>query len=404
MATTKAAETDIPTLIADSTKSALQDFNHDYGKQWTFGENWSNVNTMFETYVNKYLFPKINETLLIDIALGNRFNWLAKEQDFVGQYSEEYVIMDTIPVAMNLGKSEELMLKRNYPKMATKLYGSGIVKKQKFTLNNNDTRFNFQTLGDATNYALGVLRKKISDINVQEEKEIRAMMVDYALNNLQDSNKRTATSKEDLAEKIFEALLNMQNNSAKYNEVQSASGGAIGQYTTVSKLSDIAILTTDSTKAYLLDTKIANTFQMAGIDFTDHVISFDDLGGVFKATEDITITEDESVAYLRAFGDYQAIKNDVIPKGSVFTFDVSALTEFVDKVEEIKPVDDIFAFIFDINALKYKRNTKGMLKEPFYNGEFDEVTHWLHYYSFKAISPFFNKILITSETVEEPEE
>ena len=400
MAKTKAAETDIPTLIADSTKSALQDFNHDYAKQWTFGENWSNVNTMFETYVNKYLFPKINETLLIDIALGNRFNWLAKEQDFVGQYSEEYVIMDTIPVAMNLGKSEELMLKRNYPKMATKLYGSGIVKKQKFTLNNNDTRFNFQTLGDATNYALGVLRKKISDINVQEEKEIRAMMVDYALNNLQDSNKRTATSKEDLAEKIFEALLNMQNNSAKYNEVQSASGGAIGQYTTVSKLSDIAILTTDSTKAYLLDTKIANTFQMAGIDFTDHVISFDDLGGVFKATEDITITEDESVAYLRAFGDYQAIKNDVIPKGSVFTFDVSALTEFVDKVEEIKPVDDIFAFIFDINALKYKRNTKGMLKEPFYNGEFDEVTHWLHYYSFKAISPFFNKILITSETSE----
>lgn len=400
MAKTKAAETDIPTLIADSTKSALQDFNHDYAKQWTFGENWSNVNTMFETYVNKYLFPKINETLLIDIALGNRFNWLAKEQDFVGQYSEEYVIMDTIPVAMNLGKSEELMLKRNYPKMATKLYGSGIVKKQKFTLNNNDTRFNFQTLGDATNYALGVLRKKISDINVQEEKEIRAMMVDYALNNLQDSNKRTATSKEDLAEKIFEALLNMQNNSAKYNEVQSASGGAIGQYTTVSKLSDIAILTTDSTKAYLLDTKIANTFQMAGIDFTDHVISFDDLGGVFKATEDITITEDESVAYLRAFGDYQAIKNDVIPKGSVFTFDVSALTEFVDKVEEIKPNDDIFAFIFDINALKYKRNTKGMLKEPFYNGEFDEVTHWLHYYSFKAISPFFNKILITSETSE----
>ena len=404
MATTKAAETDIPTLIADSTKSALQDFNHDYAKQWTFGENWSNVNTMFETYVNKYLFPKINETLLIDIALGNRFNWLAKEQDFVGQYSEEYVIMDTIPVAMNLGKSEELMLKRNYPKMATKLYGSGIVKKQKFTLNNNDTRFNFQTLGDATNYALGVLRKKISDINVQEEKEIRAMMVDYALNNLQDSNKRTATSKEDLAEKIFEALLNMQNNSAKYNEVQSASGGAVGQYTTVSKLSDIAILTTDSTKAYLLDTKIANTFQMAGIDFTDHVISFDDLGGVFKATEDITITEDDSVAYLRAFGDYQAIKNDVIPKGSVFTFDVSTLTEFVGKVEEIKPVDDIFAFIFDINALKYKRNTKGMLKEPFYNGEFDEVTHWLHYYSFKAISPFFNKILITSETVEEPEE
>ena len=394
----------IADIIADSTKSSLQDFNHDYGKQWTFGENWSNVNSMFETYVNKYLFPKINETLLIDIALGNRFNWLAKEQDFIGQYSEEYVIMDTVPIAMNLGKNEELMLKRNYPRMATKLYGAGLVKKQKFTLNNNDTRFNFSTLGDATNYALGVLRKKISDINVQEEKEIRAMMVDYALNNLQESNKRIATSKEDLAEKVFEAILNLQNNSAKYNEVNSASGGAIGQYTTVTNLKDIAILTTDSVKSYLLDTKIANTFQMAGIDFTDHVISFDDLGGVFKATEDITLSDDATISYLRSFGDYQAQNGDIIPTGSVFTFDVSALTEFVDKVEEIKPVDDIFAFIFDINALKYKRNTKGMLKEPFYNGEFDEVTHWLHYYSFKAISPFFNKILITSETVEEPEE
>ncbi|AQT27840.1 MAG: hypothetical protein E6647_07005 [Staphylococcus epidermidis] len=396
-------KTDIPTLIADSTKASLQDFNHDYGKQWTFGENWSNVNTMFETYVNKYLFPKINETLLIDIALGNRFNWLAKEQDFIGQYSEEYVIMDTIPIEMNLSKSEELMLKRNYPQMATRLYGSGIVKKQKFTLNNNDVRFNFQTLGDATNYALGVLRKKISDINVQEEKEIRAMMVDYAINQLQDSNRRTASSKEDLTERVFEAILNMQNNSAKYNEVHKASGGSVGQYTTVSKLSDIAILTTDSLKSYLLDTKIANTFQMAGIDFTDHIISFDDLGGVYKTTKDVTLANEDTINYLRAFGDYQAMIGDVIPTGSVFTFNVSDLKEFKGNIEEIKPQGELFAFIFDINALKYKRNTKGMLKEPFYNGEFDEVTHWIHYYSFKAMSPFFNKILITEAPKEQPD-
>lgn len=396
-------KTDIPTLIADSTKASLQDFNHDYGKQWTFGENWSNVNTMFETYVNKYLFPKINETLLIDIALGNRFNWLAKEQDFIGQYSEEYVIMDTIPIEMNLSKSEELMLKRNYPQMATRLYGSGIVKKQKFTLNNNDVRFNFQKLGDATNYALGVLRKKISDINVQEEKEIRAMMVDYAINQLQDSNRRTASSKEDLTERVFEAILNMQNNSAKYNEVHKASGGSVGQYTTVSKLSDIAILTTDSLKSYLLDTKIANTFQMAGIDFTDHIISFDDLGGVYKTTKDVTLANEDTINYLRAFGDYQAMIGDVIPTGSVFTFNVSDLKEFKGNIEEIKPQGELFAFIFDINALKYKRNTKGMLKEPFYNGEFDEVTHWIHYYSFKAMSPFFNKILITEAPKEQPD-
>lgn len=387
-------------IIADTSKSALEDFNHDHNKSWKFGENWSNVDTMFETFVNKYLFPKINETLLIDIALGNRFNWLAEEQQFIGQYSEEYVIMDTVPVAMNLGKNEELMLKRNYPSMATRLYGSGIVKKQKFTLNNNDARFNFQTLGQATNYALAVLKKKISDINVQEEKEIRAMVVDYALNQLSDSNIRYATSQEDLAGKVFEAILNMQNNSDKYNEANTASGGAIGRYTTVSKLSDLAILTTDTMKSYLLDTKIANTFQASGIDFTDHVISFDDLGGVFKTTSEITLSEPNTITYLRGFGDYQSQVGDVIPEGSVFTFDVSEQTEFTGNIVEVKPQDDLFAFIFDINGLKYKRNTDGMLKEPFYNGEFDEVTHWLHYYSFKAVSPFFNKILITSEPSE----
>ena len=77
------------------------------------------------------------------MALGNRFEWLAREEDFVGQYSEEYVILDTVPVTMNLSKQEELMLKRNYPQMATKLYGQGILKKTKFTLNNNDSRLNF---------------------------------------------------------------------------------------------------------------------------------------------------------------------------------------------------------------------------------------------------------------------
>jgi len=83
-----------------------------------------------------------------------------------------------------------------------------------------------------------------------------------------------------------------------------------------------------------------------------------------------------------------------VPAESVLTFDVSGLTEFEEKVTEIKPQDELFSFIFDVNKLKYRRNTKGMLKQPFYNGEFDEVTHWLHYYSFKAISPFFNGVRI----------
>src|SRR5699024_9018387 len=224
------------------------------------------------------------------------------------------------------------------------------------------------------------------DINVSEEIEIKGMILDYALNHVKDT--RTVASREELFTEVFEGILNLQNNSSKYNEADTASGGQLGRYTTVSKLDDIVILTNDSMKTFLLDTKLANTFQVAGLDLSDRIISFDDLGGTFKTTEDITISESATVDYFRIYGDYQIEVGDFIPKDSVLTFDVSALTEFVDKVEELKPESDLFAYVFDLNKLRYRRNTKGMLKEPFYNGEFDEVTYWLHYYSFKSMSPF----------------
>ena len=379
-------------VLAKATVSALQQYNHSYNTSWDFGTNFSNIGTQYETFINKFLFPKINETLLVNVDLGNRFDWLAREVDFVGQYSEEYVIMDTVPTSMNLSKNEELMLKRNYPNMATKLYGSGIVKKQKFTLNNNDTRLNFLTLGDAVTYAMAVYKKKISDINVLEEQETKAMLVDYALNFTQD--KRDVASRDDLFNEVFNAILNIQNNSHKYNETNLASGGAIGRYTTTTKLTDVAILTNDRMKTFLLDTKIANTFNEQGLDLSNRIISFDDLGGVYKTTEDVEITSTETLEFLRAYGDYQVEQGDIVPTDSTITFDVSDLEEFADKVEEIKPESDLFAYIFDVSKLKYRRNTKDMLKAPFYNGEFDEVTYWLHYYSFKSVSPFYNNVVI----------
>ena len=382
-----------PTTLA--SMKALDQYNSDFSAQWDFGTNWSNVATDFETFINKYLFPKLNETAVHNVALGNRFEWLAKEIDFIGQYSEEYVILDTLPVNMNLSKTEELMLKRNYPHMATKLYGQGVLKKTKFTLNNNDTRHNFLTLGDATKYALAVYKKRISDINVSEETEVKGTIIDYALNHVKD--KRTVTSRDELFTEIFEGVLNIQNNSTKYNEADTASGGTLGRYTTVSKLSDIAILTNDSMKTYLLDTKLANTFQVAGLDLSDRIISFDDLGGLWKTTADVTISESATLEKFGYMGDYQVNAGDIVPEGSVLTFDVSDLTEFVGNVEEIKPNSDLFAYVFDINKLRYRRHTKGMLKQPFYNGEFDEITYWLHYYSFKSMSPFYNSILVTGE-------
>ncbi|MDN6403102.1 MAG: hypothetical protein L0J97_09270 [Lactococcus lactis] len=378
--------------LKTATVKALDMWNKANGTSWTFGTNWSSVDTGFETFVNKFLFPKINETNLSNVDLGNRFDWLANEVDFIGQYSEDYVVLDTVPTTLDLSKPAELMLKRNYPKIATKLYGAGVVRKQKFTLNNNDTRLNFSTLGDGVAYAVGVYKKKISDINVFEEKEIRAMLVDYALNVTQDT--REVNGQDDLVNKIYGAILNIQNNSDKYNETNLASGGAIGRYTTQTKLKDVAILTTDTVKTYLLNTVVGNTFQIAGLDPTSRIISFDDLGGVYRVNDDVTLKKDKTIEYFRTFGDYQVQTGDVVPAESVLTFDVSDLEEFQEKVTEIKPDSDLFAFVFDVKKLKYRRNTKGMLKQPFYNGEFDEVTHWLHYYSFKAISPFFNDVRI----------
>ena len=378
--------------LAKAVQSSLITHNTETGHAWTFGTNWTNQGKDFETYVNKYLFPKLNETLIIESVLGNRFDWLAKEIDFIGQYSEEYVILDSVPIELDLSKNAELMLKRNYPKMATKLYGQGILKKLKFTLNNNDTRLNFLTIGDAITYAVSVYRKKITDINVAEESEVKAMLVDYGINHVAD--KRTVTSMEELFETLSEAILNIQNNSAKHNEASTASGGALGRFTTISKLSDMIIITTDKVKRYLLNTLLANTFNAEGIDLSKIIISFDDLGGAYRTTEDVTVTQ-QIINKLQLFGDYQVQVGDTIPKGYVFTYDVSDVIK--SNLEEIKPKSDLFAMVLDARAIRYKRFTKGMLKQPFYNGEFDEVTYWIHYYSFKAISPFYNKVVIQGE-------
>lgn len=377
--------------ISQAVRDALITHNTETGHAWTFGTNWTSEGKEFETFVNKYLFPKLNETLVIEAVLGNSFDWLAKEVDFIGQYSEEYVILDTVPIEMDLSKNAELMLKREYPKMATRLYGQGILKKTKFTLNNNDVRLNFLTIGDAITYAVSVYKKRISDINLAEEREMKAMLVDYGINQAKDQ--REVTSMEELFEVLTEAILNLQNNSEKHNEANKASGGAVARFTTVSNMKDLIILTTDKVKRYLLNTFLANTFHAEGIDLSKIIISFDDLGGTYRVKQDVTVTEAIKTK-LQSFGDYQVEVGDIIPKGYVFTYDISGVSDFTGKVEEIKPDSDLWAMVMDARAIRYKRFTKGMLKQPFYNGEFDEVTYWIHYYSFKAISPFYNKVVV----------
>lgn len=387
-------------VLPDLVKSSMEEYNKNYhtdyswSTQWVKGENWTSAGTKFETYINNFLFPKIRETTLAQQNLGNRFDFLAKEiPDMTAVLNEDYVILDSTPTGLNLSKPEENMLRANYPKMATKLYNGCNFLKEKFTLNGNDAVLNFQTIGDAVSYVMAVYRKRVSDINMYEEQMIKSMIVDYGMRNVKD--RRTVNSRDELASTIGEALLNIQNNSWKHNESSDASGGSIARYSTYTPLKDVFILTTDSTKEFLLNTVVANTFQAAGVDFTDRVISFDDLGGTFRVTDNVTLSDDATVDKLHAMGFYESIKGEVIYKDTVLPFDVSDLADFKGKVTEIKPDGDLFAIVMDINSIGYKRKTAGMLKQPFYNPERDEVTYWLHYQAQRYIRPFFNKVVIS---------
>ena len=50
----------MPTVnLKQPLSESLKMWNTDKNLAWTLGTNYSNVGTQFETYVNKYLFPKL---------------------------------------------------------------------------------------------------------------------------------------------------------------------------------------------------------------------------------------------------------------------------------------------------------------------------------------------------------
>lgn len=382
-------------IVAGDVINSLQQYNATFGKEWSLGASWSNVGTEFETYVMDFLFPKLNETTLIQKDLGNRFDFIAVEREFIGQLDEEYVFKDTIPINLNLSKAERSLLKRNYPKIMSKLYSGMFVKKQKFTLNNNDVRQNFSTLGDAIKYALGMYKKIISDLNYSEELEIKSMLVDYSSHAV---DKRKVSSLDEMTTAILEGILNLQNTSHKHNEYKEASNGRIGRYSTVTKLEDVSVLTTDKIKAFFLNESNATKFNIDGIDLTKRIMSFEDLGGTWIVTEDFAIENMETIKLMREFGNYEIELGDLIEEGSMISYDVTELADFKGKLREVKPENpELFAYVYDINKIRYHRNTKNMIKQPFYNQDSDEYNHMIMLPQSKNMSPFFNNILFTGE-------
>lgn len=377
--------------LTELVKESLQEFNTKNGKTFDFGQSWYNVSNDFNDYVTNYLFPKLNESEIVVKPLGNRFEFLAQEVENFGALTEEYVILDSVPVNLDLNKERTLLLNTNYPKIANKVYGCGKNKKMKFTIDDSFLRRNFNTLKDAIDFALAVYSKKISDINVIEENEIKSILLYYAKNYT--SLKKTVLSVEDLINQTYISLLNIQNNSSLYNECNSIIDIP---YTTQSKLDDILIITSDELKYKILDTKIANTFDSKGLDITKHIISFDTFNNMFITKKDIKVTQDIKT-FLNNLGDYQVELNDTILKNTIFFIQSEKLQkEFLKLSTDFSQIEinDNFVYILDINKIKYKRNTKDMLKK-FYNAEFNETNFFIHYYTKKTISPFYNNIFIS---------
>lgn len=378
--------------LTQLVKESLQAYNLEKGKTYDFGTNWYNVSNDFDEYVSNYLFPKLNETSLVIKPLGNRFEFLAKEIENIGQYSEEYVILDSIPINLDLNKERTLMLETNYPKIANKIYGAGLHKKVKFTVDDTFARRNFSTLKDAIDFALGVYAKRISDINVQEEQEIKAILLKYATEHTKEK-RLLMTNVTDLINETYIAILNLQNNSTKYNECENIIDIP---YTTQSNLKDLLLITTDAIKYKILDTKIAQTFNNEGLDITNHIISFDDVKDVITVEKDTTVTK-PMLDFLQNLGDYQLKVGETIPKGTIFSLRTSKKKrdDFIKLSENFKEIviNNEFVYIFDVNKLKYTRDTKNMLTKHF-NPEFKETNYWLHYYTKKTFSPFYNNIFI----------
>ncbi|MCR6590473.1 hypothetical protein [Lactococcus petauri] len=362
---------------------------------WITGTNWDNTGTPFETFINKTLFPKINSTDFEQVALGNTFDIIAVEMEegMIGQITEEVVIADSLPQGLDLTEDVQALLRVNYPKLITKLYQEGAFRVKRFTLNNNDMRLNYLTLGDATKMAGGAFINAISGINLDEERQILAMIIDY-YNNY--GTKIEVDSLDELYDTVLETMQNFQRPDHIYNEASEASGGALARYSTSSNLEDLIILSTNKIVTQLLNTKVANTFQLAGLDVTSRFLGWRTLSWTYKTTADVTITEANTIATFSAMGFEGFGNGKVIPANSAFTFDLSKLPEFANKFELITPKDkagkavtnENVVYIMDEQKIRYKRSTQDMIKIPFYNNLRDETTHALHFYTFKALSPF----------------
>lgn len=382
--------------------ASINQWNQTTGASWTLGTNWSSVDTDFETFVNKNYFPVVTEIFYNLPRIGNPFQWLAKQRTLTGQFRQEVATVDQIPTGINLNTDGELLLNPQYPKVKTRLYQNGFRRKLKFTIDlSGDITQNFITLEDGIDYVTAQYISSLNSIQITEYREMFGAIVDYTHNNLTKYQQRVVSSLDEAIDKTYELMKAMQRPSSAFNEGTLAAGPAVSRLTRQVPLDRIMILCSDRAATRILNTNIANTFQIAGLDITDHILNFPTIedtppmDGVYKVTENVIISDPETLAYLQAMGMYNTLNGTVFKEGAVFTFDITGLKDFKGKYEQIGLKDDSDIILIDTASIMYFQDTSNMTR-TFENPEIDGVTYYIKYTSTKNISPYTSKAVITS--------
>lgn len=389
--------------ISGTIHNLLKQFNQENGTRIDLSHNFNSVGTKLETYFNKNFFPILNGQSNITDLLVNKYQWRAKPLDNFGTLSQLQVFLDNVPSGINFEGDILEVLRPYFPYMATQIYEPARHKKIKFSLNDIAMRNNFYSVGDFCKWYHDLVKKRISDINVSEEIEINATLIHYA-NNI-TLNKENQPYKHQVAEvNSFEecfnavslALKNLDNNTYKYNDIHLTSGGKFAMYRTRTPIENVMIVTTDEVYNYFTNTHLPNTFNAQGIDFSKHVISFDDLGGAYEFTKEVTIKEEDTIRFFKEFGMYEINKGSKIYKGDILTIPLKEfdIAELKGCYEEIVPKSPYFCMITDIRNLVYNQDTNDMVTGG-KNMENKHYTYWLHYSSRKMFLPFYNRKVIT---------
>lgn len=386
------------TAFREAAAEAIVAWNETYPENAiAVGQNFSGLSEkMHGTFMFEYLLPKVGRTDLFQVKIQDRFIRYTKMLLNMAQFNEEYTMTDIVPTMLRSDANVMTNFTVNFPKMRTKFYNEGQVYQHRYSINPKD-RLKWSSVGDMLREQQAIHDNVISSFNMYNEDAKKATLIDYALRTIKDRTK--VNNAEELVQAMLLKYLNLQSKSHKHNETDLAAGDEYTRKTTVSNGEDLLFITTDQIKLYILNSIIANTFQIAGIDITSQISSFEDLGGNYELTEAVTITDAETKKAFAGMGFIFDRENFTFPAKSKFNWDVTGLTEFVGKTKEIKPKSEFWCAIYDVNALRFEMNRENgiRIQDDSVNGWSGIINITVSMMTNNNISPFPNKCVIYSD-------